>query len=513
LWRNPLKSAGWLAVIAVHAALLIGGCDTAAKRPVAAPPPAEAHRHFPVSMANLDVKIVRGRAVSEAAQPLEVTARRLVRTQTEQQPSSLLDKPYYTPDRTQTLFGASSYTVVFQPSIVPFKRMQALDYVVLGPDQKTAVLTLRDATPSREVAIEPAAQNLPEHDVFNGDVVLDFTQEDKILLPNVAPHARVVRIHSYPKTSIRLLKDGADNLYAVADPRPTRRVHLTLVVAVPWSYFGGALDPVQTHVVQQMPAVLTAKLRQAAALLGLKQGMRSDQVIIKLTEHFRGFEESSIERSDDDFVDLVRQRKGLCRQRAYAFVVLAQWLGLHARYVQNEAHVWVEVEQAPGMWRRIDLGGSPQGVRLSGVAKGLHKPKLQDALPKPQAYVALYQIAPKIPIQNSALAANTRRPMTTPQGLRVELSWVSPTTSVGNALFVQGNVVDNRLKPVPQQRVEVYLGPKQLIGVALTDADGRFGRDFHVPLATAGGTHTLSFSTPLDQLYMDKQIHRDRDAF
>jgi hypothetical protein len=50
-------------------------------------------------------------------------------------------------------------------------------------------------------------------------------------------------------------------------------------------------------------------------------------------------------------------KKGVCRHRAYAFMVTATALGLRSRVVMNEAHAWVEVWDGV-LWKRIDLGGA-----------------------------------------------------------------------------------------------------------------------------------------------------------
>src|SRR5690606_17097450 len=63
--------------------------------------------------------------------------------------------------------------------------------------------------------------------------------------------------------------------------------------------------------------------------------------------------------------------RGVCRHRAYAFVVTAGALGLSSRLVQNEAHAWVEVFDGDG-FVRVDLGGA---------ALDLDMPALDPSLP------------------------------------------------------------------------------------------------------------------------------------
>jgi hypothetical protein len=60
-------------------------------------------------------------------------------------------------------------------------------------------------------------------------------------------------------------------------------------------------------------------------------------------------------------LDLVLSQKGVCRHRAFAFLVTALGLGIPARMVVNEAHAWVEV-QGDRIWHRIDLGGAAAAI-------------------------------------------------------------------------------------------------------------------------------------------------------
>jgi hypothetical protein len=57
-------------------------------------------------------------------------------------------------------------------------------------------------------------------------------------------------------------------------------------------------------------------------------------------------------------------RLGVCRHRSLAFVVSALALGIPARFVHNEAHAWVEVNDGV-RWHRIDLGGAAEDLALN----------------------------------------------------------------------------------------------------------------------------------------------------
>src|SRR5262249_61334452 len=63
----------------------------------------------------------------------------------------------------------------------------------------------------------------------------------------------------------------------------------------------------------------------------------------------------------DVYLDLALSQKGVCRHRAFAFLVTALGFGIPARLVVNEAHAWVEV-QGERQWQRIDLGGAAGAI-------------------------------------------------------------------------------------------------------------------------------------------------------
>src|SRR5690606_18735639 len=61
------------------------------------------------------------------------------------------------------------------------------------------------------------------------------------------------------------------------------------------------------------------------------------------------------------YLYLSLERQGVCRHRAYAFMVTALALGIPTRLVHNEAHAWVEVFGG-SHYHRIDLGGAATRV-------------------------------------------------------------------------------------------------------------------------------------------------------
>jgi hypothetical protein len=116
--------------------------------------------------------------------------------------------------------------------------------------------------------------------------------------------------------------------------------------------------------------------------LGLSKDSDYGEALKTLTNYFRAFEPGEPpEPGRDIFTDLAFGKKGICRHRSFAFVVAAKGLGIPARYVTNEAHIFVEVwvpGPEPG-WMRIDLGGGADELVVhNGSDKHRHRPTRPD---------------------------------------------------------------------------------------------------------------------------------------
>ncbi len=133
-------------------------------------------------------------------------------------------------------------------------------------------------------------------------------------------------------------------------------------LAIPRAVFGGQMpNPswADLPLVPPLPDNVARDAVQVRAAIGVSRAMRPRDALAKLVQYFRGFVDSDEMPSGRDsmYLDLALSRKGVCRHRAFAFLVTAQSLGIPTRLVLNEAHAWVEVGDGT-MWRRIDLGGA-----------------------------------------------------------------------------------------------------------------------------------------------------------
>lgn len=312
--------------------------------------------------------------------------------------------PTFRPDRITALEGTLGYYTVFTPTIAPFKRVTALDAVVLAPDDgRTPVLVVGD-TSGEAVPVLGATAPTPderERDRFWGSVVLDFSNGSRVPLPSVSPESRILTVRTEPETALRLERDPADNFFAVAlDPTPPAQVRLTFLTDAPRGYFNAPIPEVNADAladeVRPLPPSIQGRAEAFAAELGLSRDMPLPKVLGELTRHFRSFEESSVPPDDtgDIYLDLCRGRKGVCRHRAYGFVITAQALGIPSRFVMNEAHAWVEAKMPGVGWMRIDLGGAAEGLDAHNSSdRPAYRPAHPDPLPRPAAYERSYSQA------------------------------------------------------------------------------------------------------------------------
>ena len=474
--------------------------------------------------------------------------------------------PIFRPDRITELESTLHYFEVFSPAIAPYKRVTSLDAVTLAEDGLTPVLTVARTSPRFSVPIEGAGAPSPDaraRDKFWGTVVLDFDGANSLPLPSVAPESRVLTMRTEPETLLRVERDSADNFYVVS-PTPVRgQVRLTFLMDAPRNYFSMPLSRLAADAraaeVAPMPASLQRRALTFATELGLQRGMAFADVIEGLVTHFRAFEESDTPPRDtgDIFLDLARGKKGVCRHRAYAFVIVAHALGVSARFVQNEAHAWVEVRQPDDSgWMRVDLGGAANGLEAHNASDApLYRPQTPDLLPRPEAFERSYsQLRDTQGLRNdepltlpggglgagggagtprpdqlggvgggaggsnageanaggagggsgveggalpSASAAETRIP------LALAVHTFYREVFRGRELLVTGRVTDTSGTGVPGQRVEVSLmAPRGdralLVGVTVSREGGDFRGSFGVPPNVPVGGYRLVVVTPGD---------------
>lgn len=462
--------------------------------------------------------------------------------------------PSFRPDRLTQLEGTLPYYSAFNPVVAPFKRVTSLDAVQLASDGRTPVLTVArvERRPVAVEALDAPTADPRARDRFWGEVELDFGDGRAVPLPTVAPDGRLLEVRTRPEVELSVEKDGADNYFAVLHgQRPGTSVRMVYLLDAPRSYFGTEIPTVPvgalSNRVPPMPAALRARaLRFAADTLGLSTDSDLRTAVHALTGHFRAFEESAQPPADtgDIYLDLARGMRGICRHRTYAFVITAQALGIPARFVQNEAHSFVEIALPQRGFMRIDLGGAAQGVTAHGAHdRPLYRPAEPDRLPRPPAYERSYSLAAQgvsglrpqvaeapsgswlppgeaLSQWQSAASDGQRRPAPPPSPpsrsapvmagrapMRLSLARTRSVAQRGHPVTIGGTLQDPRGLPLSGMRVEVSLAAAQgdatlLLGVTVTDADGAFRAELGLPPDLPLGDYRLVVVAPGDAQHM-----------
>ena len=263
----------------------------------------------------------------------------------------------FTPDRDTRRPDVTPTADPFTPSIAPFERLAAFDQV--GADY---TLSVESSATSPLSARNDVAHDGSEEQFF-ADLEVDVRPGAKVRIPSVGPDARVVHAHAGvagKDVPFRLWHDGADNWFVEGFTRS--RIRLVMELTIARGAFGGELAVDKWS---DFPAVspLPANVQQSAAIgarqIGVSRQLAPREALKKLVTYFRSFADSKDPptTTGDIYLDLTTSKKGVCRHRAFAFMVTARSLGIPARMIVSDTHAWVEVHDAKA-WRRIDLGGA-----------------------------------------------------------------------------------------------------------------------------------------------------------
>jgi hypothetical protein len=413
-----------------------------------------------------------------------------------------------------------SYDEPFVPAVRPFKRLYAYDSV-----DEQGELVVADRRLRR---LDVGGTALASEDQFYGDLFVDVVPGVPVRIPSVAPQARILAARVEPQATIELLHDGADNWFLMGTAR--QRLRLVLQLAASRAVFGSPFADVGPALLSPHAPTLPPDMRRASAevqkRLGLSETVRPRDAVATLVEYFRSFapsdERPATRAPAELYKELALSKKGVCRHRAFAFVVTALGLGMPARLVRNEAHAWVEAFDG-SIWHRIDLGGaagrfelnSPADVPLYGgpedpfgwpagstsTLSGFEGLGSTGGQPRPGGSgTPAGQSAPgALPAAENASeppapAATPDRPLSA-----IELSVASGETRRGATVRVQGAVSADD-DPCPFSRVDIALrgaeGRRVALGAVPTDARGRFDAELTIPLQVEVGDYRVVATTP-----------------
>src|SRR5215470_3999443 len=441
------------------------------------------------------------------------------------------------------------YVSVFNPDVLPFKRMSALDGI--GDDY-----TLKIAHTAL-VELSVGGTSDKTRDRFWGSVLVQLSPGKDVPLPSVAPDMRILSYEIKPKIALRFEKDGADNFYVRSDETSAAGTYRLIFLAdADAGYFAPALPTsgrftpltVSTMAPQDIRPALPERARRQAQRtldrLHIDNEMDLGVVFNRLVGYFRAFQAKPLPPSSGDiYRDLCDSQAGVCRHRAFAFMITANALGIPTRFVENEAHAFVEVWFPERNWQRVDLGGAALRMEVQGAGtKTLHRPRSDDPFEKPPEYKSNYtqlhgdikgltkqQLADKHKSLTQAPASGVFDPgpgsaavpdrILPDQSLPVvtrDPKKPSPRLSVtsaddhafrGASLHVEGRA-QAAGKPLPDHTVDVFLSPAGsggsgsiFLGRAVTEADGAFRADFAIPPSVALMNYDIWLSSPEDAYY------------
>ncbi|MFO0755271.1 MAG: transglutaminase-like domain-containing protein [Byssovorax sp.] len=258
----------------------------------------------------------------------------------------------YEPDRDTRRPKIENYDDPFSPATAPFKRLRAYDWV--DPDY---ALRVRE----KSLTALPVGGTIGAGDEpFYGDLSVDLLPDQPVRIPTVGPGARLLRLHANPEVPIEVFRDGADNWFVRGKDRV--RVHLVVEIGIPRATFGSDFADVEWSSLDALgmgSRQHDAAAQQVEQAIGVSRAMRPREAVRKMVTYFRSFAPSNEPPTgkQDIYLDLALSKKGVCRHRAFAFLVTALSLGIPTRMVVNEAHAWVEVFDG-SLWHRVDLGGA-----------------------------------------------------------------------------------------------------------------------------------------------------------
>ncbi len=458
------------------------------------------------------------------------------------------------PDRITNADDTLQYVEVFNPAVLPFKRMSALDSV-------RGDYTLFTAGPDTLQDLPVGGAPSPDRDLFWGDLVVELSPGQDVALPSVAPDMRIISYEVEPRTTVKFSKDGADNYFVRSDESGTVATYrLRFMVDAPATYFAAAVptnlrvDEVARRapagLLKPLPDTVQSAVAKALQRLNIDSSMPLRRALNALVHHFREFEAGVLSKNAKDiYLDLVYEQVGVCRHRAFAFMVTANGLGIPTRYVTNEAHAWVEVWLPDVNWVRIDLGGAALRMVVDNAEdKSVYQPRGEDPFVKPPGYANNYtqlegeisglsdeQIAegrepasalnsnafqpgraPTVTAEdprNLMIGPGTELPQLAPESMqnkrrtRLSVDYVDANAFRGETMTVRGRLVSEG-KGLGGQRIDIYLAPDGrsgneavFIDRTVTEPSGEFTVFAQVPAQLGLQGYEVFASTPGDSRF------------
>lgn len=390
-----------------------------------------------------------------------------------------------------------AYSDPFRPLSMPFKRLYAFDRVEDDWSLGVSEGPLRTLPEKGEVRAH--------EDVFFADFQVDAATGAMVRIPSIGPGARLLALAVEPPAEVTVLEDSAGNWFLQSEQAGVLRV--IYESAIVRDVFGGIFPQVSWETLRKEGAALPASVQpvaeQVLAHIGVRGAETPTHALRVLVDYFRRFHESDDVQLGQDpaelYLYLSLERQGVCRHRAYAFMVTALALGIPTRLVHNEAHAWVEVFGGTH-YHRIDLGGAAARVhdfrRDAAVPEHRAPPDafswpaganpgsslLGDAAQGPSSF-----LPPRVPEPSGG------DPSTSESLLEITMVTHEKEVLRGAPLTVSGRATKEG-RPCALSRIDLLLSNdegEQAIGSVATNRDGDFLGHVTVPQDRTVGTYRV----------------------
>ena len=462
------------------------------------------------------------------------------------------------PDYSTGADGTLRYVAVFDPSIMPFKRMTVLDRV--NDDYSLS------ASSTEILPISVGGSPRGDEDLFWGSIVTYLPANKKIPFPSLSPGMRILSYETTPELDVQFAKDKADSFYVyTTESHKPVEFRLVFLAAARKEYFSSSKisSELKTEELSQLaresgisvpllPSDIQRSAKLAARRLKVSGKRKLSVTLSTLVKYFREFSSKPApENTSNPYLDLLLNQAGVCRHRAYTFVITAQSLGIPARYAANEAHAFVEV-WLPSGWARIDLGGAALELEVDNAAqKTMYQASQEDPFPKPKEYRENYtqtseNVAGLSSEQRKESSENRRddapadfpggdmssssqsqdpTPTAPPRATRslsdvppqelkgrapliISLAQVSTSVYRSGNLEISGKVSNVEKKGVSGLRVDIWIAPadslganSRLLGHTVSGDDGWFSSKVRLPTNVPLKKFDVFVSTPGNATY------------
>lgn len=440
-------------------------------------------------------------------------------------------------DRNTKHQGRIRYQAVFDPTVIPFKRLASYDSVDANFRLKVKL------TQKKTVNLTPFSSQ-PDLDTFGGKTELYLHPNQLTPLPSVASSATLSSYKTLPDSfALNFYKDSAGNFWIKPKDsiKGKKRIILSFLTQAPKRYFNPilsdefSLDHIPKHLRPKVSPNVKRATDKVCRHIGILQHEKKSfsKTLHKLVSYFRSFENKKLNSKEKNiYLDIALGQKGVCRHRSFAFVITALAIGIPARYVQNEAHAFVEVFIPRHGWSRIDLGGAPSDIEVSNRSTQKRHRVARDPFARPrtfsqgssqqqsQARVSSSSTTSRSTTKSTAAIRarqrRTRRPRNETRSPGSDLSSIQkkPTSIVlqshqidivrGQALRLWGSI-QSKKQGVSGLVVEIYLknqkNEKFYLGSQHTDSQGIFRFTHSIGREIAPGRYNVYASTIGNQHY------------